>query len=148
MSQRLKTVSRIGELLDHQKEVIELQCHQIQSRLTQEKTRLTELDDQLQDNIGRFEEGLKNRWVVNQQDVDYLYGISSFLLARIEWKNKEIACINRELNEKQAVLLEAYKKMKAFEVFKNKMVFQEKREGDLGEQKSLDYLSLVKRSRK
>ncbi len=148
MSQRLKTVSRIGELLDHQKEVIELQCHQIQSRLTQEKTRLTKLDDQLQDNIGRFEEGLKNRWVVNQQDVDYLYGISSFLLAKIEWKNKEIDCINRELNEKQAVLLEAYKKMKAFEVFKNKMVFQEKREGDLGEQKSLDYLSLVKRSRK
>lgn len=148
MSQRLKTVSRIGELLDHQKEVIELQCHQIQSRLTQEKTRLTELDDQLQDNIGRFEEGLKNRWIVNQQDVDYLYGISSFLLAKIEWKNKEISCIDSELKEKQAVLLEAYKKMKAFEVFKNKMVFQEKREGDLREQKSLDYLSLVKRSRK
>lgn len=148
MSQRLKTVSRIGELLDHQKEVIELQCHQIQSRLTREKTQLTELDDQLQDNIGRFEEGLKDRWIVYQQDVDYLYGISSFLLAKMEWKNKEIACTNRELKEKQAVLLEAYKKMKAFEVFKNKMVFQEKREGDLGEQKSLDYLSLVKRSRK
>jgi hypothetical protein len=59
-----------------------------------------------------------------------------------------LATMGKELKARQAILLEAYKKKKAFDIFKNKMVSQEKRAEELLEQKSLDYLNLVNRSRR
>jgi flagellar biosynthesis chaperone FliJ len=45
----------------------------------------------------------------------------------------------------QAVLLKAYQKQKALDIFKNKTVWQERKEEELWEQKSLDYLNLITR---
>lgn len=148
MSRRVETVSRITQVINHQKEVIELQVIQIQKRLSLEENRLAHLENQLQGTLITFEEKVKDRWVLDSQEMDYLYGISSHLFTKIEKKNKEVSKIQEELTAQKAILLEAYKKKKSFEILKNKMVFQERRDAELWEQKSMDYLTIVKRSRR
>ncbi len=148
MKERLKTINRIAELIGHQKDVLELQVLQSQKKLNSEQSRLDGLKDQLQGNIKTFEEGLRSRWVLNQQEVSDLYENAQFFFTKIEMKNQEIAEINRELKAQRAVLLEAYKRDKVFGLFKNKMFFQETRDEDLQEQKSLDYLNLMRRARR
>lgn len=148
MKERLKTISRIAELIGHRKEVLELQVLQSQKKLNSEQSQLDGLKDQLQSNIKIFEEGLQSRGVLNSREISDLYESAHFFFIKIEMKNQEIAEINRELRVQRAVLLEAYKKDKVFGLFKNKMVFQETREEDLQEQKSLDYLNLMRRAKR
>jgi ribosomal protein S6 len=148
MKERLKTISRIAELIGHRKEVLELQVLQSQKKLNSEQSQLDGLKDQLQSNIKTFEEGLQSRGVLNSLEISDLYESAHFFFIKIEMKNQVIAEINRELRAQRAVLLEAYKKDKVFGLFKNKMVFQETREEDLQEQKSLDYLNLMRRAKR
>jgi flagellar export protein FliJ len=148
MSQRVKSVIRIAELIDHQKEVIEMQVLQIQKRLHHEESQLADLENKLEDTIDTFEEDMKDGSMLTSQEVAYLYGTSSFLFSRIEQKSHEIIKIDKELKAQEAILLEAYKKKKAFDLFKNKMVVKEKNEDERLEQKSLDYSNLVNRLRR
>ncbi len=147
MSRRLKTISRISQLIEHRREVLELEALQVQKQLNRERSLLVTLKDQVQDSISPFEEGLRDHRVLDSQEVSTLYEVSHFLFAKIERKDEEVAGIGRDLEVRRAVLLEAYKKEKVFGLFMGKMDFQEKREEALKEQKSLDYLNLVKRSR-
>jgi flagellar export protein FliJ len=146
MSQRVKSVFRIAQLIDHQKEVIEMEVSQIQKRLTNEKSQLTDLENRLQEMIGRFEQGLQNSWILDTWDMACFYGNSSYFHTKIEEKINAVALVGKELKARQAILIEAYKKKKAFDIFKNKLVSQEQRAGELLEQKALDYLNLVNRS--
>jgi flagellar biosynthesis chaperone FliJ len=135
-------------LIDHQKEVIEMEVSQIQKRLNHEKFQLTDLENRLQEMIGTFEQGLQDRWILDSWDMSCFYGNSSYFYTKIEEKSNAVALVGKELKARQTILIEAYKKKKAFDVFKNKLVFQEKRAGELLEQKALDYLNLVNGSRR
>lgn len=145
MTQRIKKISRIAQLLDHQKEMIEFQFRQIQERVNHEKAHLAYLENELQDTIFSFEKGLMNRRKNQIQEVDSLYDEYAYLEAKIDRKTKQVDTLVQELEVQKAVLGEAFKKKKAFTIFKDKMVFQEKREEELWEQKSTDYWSLVNR---
>lgn len=145
MTPRIKKISRIAQLIDHQKEMIEFQFRQIQGRLNHEKAQLTYLENQLQETIFSFEKGLIHQRKIHIHDMDSLYSVYAFLTAKIDRKTKQVDTLGQQLETQKAVLGEAFKKQKAFTIFKDKMVFQEKREEDLWEQKSTDYLSLVNR---
>jgi flagellar export protein FliJ len=147
MKQRVKTVSRITQLIEHQEEALEMQVLQTQNRLNTERDRLVFLKSELQETIDGFNESLKDDpQKVSVQDVAFLYGTHTTLLFRIEEKNNEVALINKVLKDQKALLLEAYQKKKVFEVFKNKMIRQEKREEETGEQRSMDFLNLTRGS--
>jgi len=145
---RLKTVSKIARLIDHQKEVIELQVQEITHRITFEKERLTVLEKELQKNIGCFELSLKDRAILNSEEVDYLFTMASTLFSKMDQKKREIIKIEKELETQRALFWEAYKKKKAIEIVQNKIVFQERREEGILEQKNMDYLNLSSRSRR
>ena len=145
---RLKTVSKIARLIDHQKEVIELQVQEMTHRVTLEKERLTVLEKALQKNIGRFELGLKDRALLNSEEVDYLFKMASTYFSKMEQKKRELIKIEKELEIQRALFWEAYKKKKAIETVQNKIVFQKRREEGILEQKNMDDLILSSRSRR
>jgi len=148
ITSRLKTVSKIARLIDHQKEVIELQVQEITHRVTFEKERLTVLEKEVQKNIGCFELILKDRAILNSEEVDYLFTMASTLFSKMDQKKREIIKIEKELETQRALFWEAYKKKKAIEIVQNKIVFQERREEGILEQKNMDYLNLSSRSRR
>jgi hypothetical protein len=148
MSERLKTVSRIAQLIDHQKEIIEMQYRQIQKKMDQEQNLLAALENQLVQTICSFEEDMQDRSILTNQDMAYLYGISSFLSKKIEAKTDLVVTIGKELRAQEVLWREAFRKKKAFDLLKDKIVFTEKVDEQRIEQKSQDYLSLVSGQRK
>jgi hypothetical protein len=147
MTPRLKTVSKIARIIDHQKEVIEFQVLEITHRQTLEKERLTLLEKDLYDNIDRFEVSLKNRFILNSEEVAFLFTMASTIRHKIERKKKEIVQIEKELTALQAIFWEAYKKKKAIEIVQNKILAQERKTESVLEQKNIDYLNLSSRPR-
>ncbi len=125
-----------------------MQVLQTRNRLAKEKDRLVFLKNELQENIDDFHKRLKEPQKVTVQDVTFLYGTHTTLFSRIEMKNEEVAFIDKTLENQKALLLGAYQKKKVFEVFRNKMIRQEKREEGTGEQRSMDFLNLTKGSKK
>jgi hypothetical protein len=148
MALRSEKVSKIARIIDHQKEVIEFQVQEITNRMTLEKGRLNHMEEQLQNTINRFEERLTDRTVLNSEEVNFLFGMAYTFFARLERKKREIAKIEKELEAQRAIFWEAYKKKKAIDIFQNKIVFKERREEAIIEQKNMDYLNLSTRLRK
>ncbi|MCJ7833501.1 MAG: flagellar FliJ family protein [Deltaproteobacteria bacterium] len=148
MALRSEKVSKIARIIDHQKEVIEFQVQEITNRMTLERGRLNHMEEELQNTIDRFEERLNDRVVLNSEEVNFLFGMASTFFTRLERKKREIAKIEKELEAQQAVFWEAYKKKKAIDIFQNKIVFRERREEAILEQKNMDYLNLSSRLRK
>jgi hypothetical protein len=147
MTRRLKTVSKIARIIDHQKEVIEFQVMELTHRQTLEKERLTILEKDLYDNIDRFEESLNDRIILNSEEVAFLFAMASTLMHKIEREKKEIDQIEKELTALRAIFWEAYKKKKAIEIVQNKILVQERKKESVLEQKNIDYLNLSSRPR-
>lgn len=147
MTPRIKTVSKIARIFDHQKEIIELQVSEIMHRQTLKKERLAVLEMELHDSVDRFEESLNDRIIMNSEKVAFLFGMSSTISNKIEEKKKEIDQIEKELTALRAIFWEAYKKKKAIEIFQNKILAQERKTESILEQKNMDYLNLSSRSR-
>jgi hypothetical protein len=147
MTPRLKMVSKIARIIDHQKEVIEFQIREITHLHTLEKKRLTILEKELDDNLDHFEERFNDRIILNSEEVGYLFGMTSAIIKKMERKKREIDKIEKELEVQRAIFLEAYKKKKAIEIVQKKIVFQERRAEAVLEQKNMDYLNLSSRSR-
>ena len=147
MNPHLKTVSKIARIIEHQKEVIEFQLREINQRQTLELERLTNLEKELQENIGRFEENLKDRFILNSEEVAFLFGMASTFFQKMERKKREIERIEKELEACQVLFLEAYKKKKAVEIVQNKIMAEERRAEARLEQKNMDYLTISSRTR-
>jgi hypothetical protein len=148
MTLRSEKVSKIARIIDHQKEVIEFQVQEITNRMTLEKGRLNYMEKELQNTLDRFEERLTDRTVLNSEEVNFLFGMAHTFFTRLERKKREIAKIEKELEAQRAIFWEAYKKKKAIGIFQNKIVFKERREEAIIEQKNMDYLNLSTRLRK
>lgn len=148
MGRRSEKVSKIARIIDHQKEIIEFQVQEITNRMMLEKGRLNHMQEELQNTIDRFEERLNDQVLLNNEEVNFLFGMASTFFSRLERKKREIAQIEKELEAQRAVFWEAYKKKKAIDIFQKKIVFKEKREEAIVEQKNMDYLSLSSRLRK
>lgn len=144
MKQRIKTVSRVTQLIAHQKEALEMRVLQTRNLLAKESHRLAGLNNELKEAFDDFDERVMGQKRVTAWDVAFLYGIHATLRGRIEKKNKEVDLINETLKAQKALVLEAYQKKKIFEGFKNNLIRQEKRESDLKEQKAMDFFSLTK----
>jgi hypothetical protein len=147
MIPRLKTVSKISRIIDHQKEVIEFQLREITHLQTLELERLTRLEKELHENIDRFEKSLHDRFILNSEEVAFLFSMASTFFQKMEWKKREIEKIEKDLEALRVLFLEAYRKKKAVEIVQNKIVGQERRAEAIGEQKNIDYLILSNRSR-
>jgi hypothetical protein len=147
MIQRLKTVSKISRIIDHQKEVIEFQLREITHRQTLELDRLSSMEKELHETIDRFEKSLHDRFILNSEEVAFLFGMASTFFQKMERKKREIEKIEKELEALKVIFLEAYRKKKAIEIVQNKIVGQERRAEAVVEQKNLDYLTLSSRSR-
>ena len=119
----------------------------LRNRQNLEKDRLAVLEMDLHDNIDRFEESLKDRIILNSEEVAFLFGMASTISNKIEQKKKEIDQIEKELTALRAIFWEAYKKKKAIEIFQNKILAQERKTESVLEQKNMDYLNLLGRSR-
>lgn len=147
MSSRLQMVSKIKRITAHQKEVIELRLREVAQRRALEMARLTILKKELQGNIDRFEKGLIDSFILSSDEVAFLFGLAGNFFQKIEGKRKEIEGIEKEWETLQAVFLEAYKKKKAVEIVQQKIRTQEKKAEAVLEQRDLDYLTLLSRSR-
>jgi flagellar export protein FliJ len=147
MIQRLKTVSKISRIIDHQKEVIEFQLGEITHRQTLELERLSSMENELHETIDRFEKSLQDRFILNSEEVAFLFGMASTFFQKMEQKKREIEKIEKELEALKVIFLEAYRKKKAVEIVQNKIVGQERRAEAVVEQKNIDYLTLSSRSR-
>jgi hypothetical protein len=148
MALRSEKVSKIARIIDHQKEVIEFQVQEITNRMMLEKGRLNHMQEEIKNTIDRFEKRLNDRVILNNEEVNFLFGMASTFFSRLERKKREIAKIEKELEAQRAIFWEAYKKKKAIDIFQKKIVFKEKREEAIVEQKNMDYLSLSSRLRK
>jgi hypothetical protein len=148
MKQRIKTVSRIGQLIAHQKEALEMQVLQTRNLLARERDHLTDLKNQLRETIENFGERLMDPQKVTVQEVAFLFGTHANFVHKIENKNREVTLINETLSDQKALLLEAYQKEKVFGVFENKLIQQEKRDEDTREQKAIDFFTITKGSQK
>ena len=147
MTPRLKTISKIARIIDHQKEVLEFQVRDISHRQTLEQGRLTRMEKELHENIDRFEEGLQDQMILNREEVAYLFGMASTFFQRMERKKIEIEQIEKELEALRGLFWEAYQKKKAVEIVQNKIAGQEKRADAVLEQKDMDYLTTIGRYR-
>lgn len=147
MTPRLKTVSKIARIIDHQKEVIEFQLRAVNHRQTLEREKLSLLDKEVRQNIGHFEESLNDRSILNAEEVSFLFNMASTFFQKMEQKKRDIEKIEKELEAFKVLFSEAYKKNKAVEIVKNKIMTQEIREEARQEQKNMDYLTISSRSR-
>jgi hypothetical protein len=148
MKDRIKKMTRIARLMEHQKEALEMEVLQTRNRLATEGDRLQGLRLDLQGTMETFEKRIQAREELFLQDVVFLYGRHHSLSRKIENKSQEVGLITRELEVQEGFLLEAYQKTKAFGLFQNKMIRQDEKETNLAEQKSLDFLNLKHGNRK
>ncbi|MEW6184300.1 MAG: hypothetical protein AB1585_01020 [Thermodesulfobacteriota bacterium] len=147
MSSRLKTVSKVARIIDHQKELLEFQIRKIHQRLLLERDRLTGLEKDLRNTVERFGEKADRQQIHNGLELGRLYDAASLYGKQIEQKKAALSRVRKELEAQQALWDEAYKKKKAIEALENKLAFQEKREERILEQKNMDYLSLSRGAR-
>ncbi len=147
MDTRLTTVSKIARIIDHQKEVIEFQLQAVNHRQTLELERLTLMDKELRENIGRFEESLNDRCLLNSEEVAFLFGMASTFFQKMERKKREIEKIEKELEAVKVLFSEAYKKKKAVEIVQKKIMTATRKTEARLEQKNMDYLTISSRSR-
>jgi hypothetical protein len=148
MKDRIKKMTRIARLMEHQKEAMEMEVLQTRNRLATEETRLQGLRQDLQGTLSTFEKRIQDREEIFLQDVVFLYGMHHSLSRRIEKKRQDVGLITREMEVQEGLLLEAYQKTKVFGLFQDKMIHQDEKETNLAEQKSLDFLNLKNGNRK
>jgi hypothetical protein len=147
MIPRLKAVSKIAQIIDHQKEVIELQLQEFTHQQTLEVERLKLLEKGLRENIDHFEKGFKKRVIFNSEEVAFLFGMASTFFKKMEQKKREIEKIEKELEAIRGLFLEALRKKKAVEIVQDKIKVQNRRAEAVLEQKNLDYLTISGRLR-
>jgi hypothetical protein len=148
MTSRLKTVSKIARIIDHQKEVLEFQVREISHRQDQEQARLIQMEKLLYESINRFEEGLNRRFVLDREEVAYLFGMASTFFKKMDRKKREIEQIEKELEAVKVLFWEAYQKKKAVEIVQNKIMDQERKTEAVRDQKNMDELTLTSRLHK
>jgi hypothetical protein len=147
MTPRLKAVTQIARIMDHQKEVLEFQVREITHRQTLEQERLTLMKNELHENIDRFEEELDRRMVLDREEVAYLFGMASTFFQKMERKKREIEMIEKDLETVRVLFQEAYQKKKAVEIVHHKITGQERKAEAVLDQKKMDDLTLSSRLR-
>jgi flagellar biosynthesis chaperone FliJ len=147
MNPRLKTVSKVARIIDHQKELFEFQIRKITQRLLLERERLTRLEKELHNTVERFGEMADRQQIRNSQELGRLYDTASLYGKQIEQKKGALSRVRKELEVQQSLWDAVYKKKKAIESLETKLSFQEKREEGLLDQKNMDFLSLSKGAR-
>ncbi len=139
-----KRLSRIIGLKEIQKEQIELEVKKEREELEAENQKLNSLIISLQDCMSKFnlDNGLKN---VHEMELfhDYFYRLNR----QIKDQHKATEKKAEELEEKENMMIEAYKEKKLLEILYKKVYVEEIKDILVREQRESDFIFLSKLNR-
>lgn len=143
---KLKTLSKLTQIKEQEKEDLELQVKRIEDIIKIEQERLDSLENTFSEVFTAFNK--KNEGgSVNIYELGLFYNYFSQIHKNIDVQKMTIARNISEMNNKQNALVEAYKEKKIFEKMKEKILQRDKMENTASEQKEIDSLFALRRQR-
>jgi flagellar export protein FliJ len=143
---RLKTVTRVLNIKDREKEEIEFEVRKLRSEIRQLECSLDLLEKKFGETTGEFEEKQRDR-AMDVHKLELFYNYFMRLNDEMNEQKKEIVKRLSDLNKRQSALLEAYREKKLFEILKDRIEKEDMTLKDKAEQKEQDFQYLAKRLR-
>lgn len=141
---RIRTISKVLQLKDHQKDELEIQAKKVLHMLAAEEERLRVLEKNYSLTAAGYEEKQRTQSMKPHEMELYLKYFRE-LFKKMELHKKKIMQRMAELKALQDDLISAYKDKKLLEALKEKVTREEIREKELSEQKEMDFNYLLKR---
>lgn len=143
---KLKTLSKLFQIKEQQKEDLELQVKKIRDIIKMEQERLDSLENKFSEVFTAFDKKQEGE-SVNIYELGLFYNYFSQMHKNIDKRKITIARNILEMNNKQDALIEAYKEEKVFEKMKEKILQKDRMENTASEQKEIDSLFALRRQR-
>lgn len=143
---KLKTLSKLFQIKEQQKEDLELQVKRIGDIIKMEQERLNSLENKFSEVFTAFDKKQEEE-SVNIYELGLFYNYFSQIHKNIDNQKMTIAMNILEMNNKQDALIEAYKEEKVFEKMKEKILQKNRIENTAAEQKEIDSLFALRRQR-
>lgn len=143
---KLKTLSKLLQIKEQEKEDLELQVKRIRDVIKMEQERLDSLENTFSEVFTAFDKRHEGK-SVNIYELGLFYNYFSQIHKNIDNRKMTIARNVSEMNNKQDALVEAYKEKKVFEKMKEKILQKNKIENAAAEQKEIDSLFALRRQR-
>jgi|Deesub1362A_J573_1020465.scaffolds.fasta_scaffold00398_15 flagellar export protein FliJ len=141
---RLKTVSKVLQFKDYQKEERELEVKKVRDLVALEQAKLDSVEKTLKEAASMLQP--KDGTFTNVHEIELFYEYYLHLDEKLKMQKATLAQKLEELDDKQNALLEVYREKKALETLKNRMIQEGLRETSLMEQKEMDSLFLSRRT--
>ena len=147
MTRRQKTVSKILEIKEFNKEQLEFEVRKALERLHVELEKLDDLERTYSRTTADFtNKQMKGTIPVHEAELFTTY--MKHLCIQIDQQKELVALRRTELDTIQKAMVEAYKEQRLFEILKKKIVQEQVKEADLSEQKEADYNYLSRKAKK
>jgi len=145
MTRRQKTVSKILEIKEFNKEQLESAVRVEQERLILEQERLEELESTYErTNSDLTGKQLSGTMPVHEVDLFTTY--LKHLGKQIELQKSIVSIRAGELEKKKMAMIEGYKEQRLFEILHEKIVHELIKKADQREQKNMDYNFLSRKA--
>jgi flagellar export protein FliJ len=147
MTRRQKTVSKILEIKEFNKEQLESAVRKARERLTLELEKLKVLETTYNNTIADFTVKQMSG-TIPVHEVDLFSTFLQHVGGQIEHQKSIVAAHTAEVEKKQKAMVEAYKEQRLFEILHDKIVQEQRKESDQSEQKEMDYTFLSRKAKR
>lgn len=144
---RRKAVSKVLELKGFTREQLELEVKKTKDALDQEQERLAGLEQAFKKTSDEFT-AKQEAGGVGVAELELFYEYLLRLCRQLERQKKTVEQRREEWEERKNAMVEAYKEQRLFEILRDKIVREEIREANHGEQKETDERFLTRRTGK
>jgi len=143
---REKTVSKIIEIKEFNKEQLEAEAKNVRERLNREQAKLDALEQEYKKTNADLA-GKQAGGTMPANEVELFYTYLKHLGTQIELQKSVVVLHIAELEKKQNAMVEAYKEQRVFELLHDKILQGQAKEIMHGEQKEADYTFLCRKAK-
>jgi flagellar export protein FliJ len=147
MTRQQKTVAKILELKEFNTEQLEVETRNARTRLNTEEERLAQLDGEYRDRSNDLSRK-QTEGTIAVHEMDLYYTYLKHLGKLIEKQKGIVAVRAAELDQRQRAMVAAYQEQRLLEKLQDKMLHEQVREAEQGEQKQADYQFLTRKGMK
>jgi flagellar export protein FliJ len=142
---REKMVSKVLEVKEIKREQIEAELRKARERLSAEQQTLLNLEQAYQENsIELTDRQVAGTLPVREMEVYYAY--LKHVGKQIQQQKEIILLRQREVDDRQKGMVEAYKEQRLVEILHDKIICQEAKQADQAEQKNMDAEFIMRKS--
>jgi flagellar export protein FliJ len=142
---RAKTVAKIIEIKEFNKEQLEIEVKKARERLHVEQAKLDELDREYKKTSADLT-GKQASGTMPATEVELFHTYLKHLARMLEQQKSVLAIHAAEVDKKQKAMVEAFQEQRLFELLHGRIIQEQARELTQGEQKEADFTFLYRKA--